>query len=236
MQSAAADGAENLRDEPGWMIQQKHIMNGRQRLLITPTKLRVDNLELGYSLIADSKLSTISAFNSKRGLRFSMPIEKFRWRLAKAFLYANAEAPEVSMWKKVESVKIQNTLADCFRCSEETTYFKGSKVGGGFLAGAKRKATITYSLFVTKEIPIAPVLMRVIDELEGVPQFSGVPLFMKSFYGDTRTNRIPFETTEIRRQKFKSSIWTVPNQYKTAKDISEITSGDMGFLQDLVNE
>lgn len=225
------------KGELGWLLEQKHNMNGRQRMFISLTKVRVDNLDLGYSLVADVAHSTVSVFHPKKKLRYSTPLEKFSWRLSKAFLYANAEAPPAAKWKKVASGRTNDLTSDCFRCSEETTYFRGSKVGGGYLAGSKRKATVTYSVFVTNEIATSSALVKVIDELQGVPPLiPGFPLFMKSYYSDTRTTRIPIETKEVKKQKLADSVWYVPSGYKTAKNISEVTSGDMTFLQDLVGD
>ncbi len=74
----------------GWILKQKHITNGRQSLFVSPKKLRIDNMDTGYSMIADAPRGTLTLHNKSKQLRITIPITEFNSKLARAFVYIGA--------------------------------------------------------------------------------------------------------------------------------------------------
>lgn len=115
---------------------------------------------------------------------------------------------------------------------ETQTFFKGSKKGG-FLAGAKHQVPVRHTIIVSKDIPIARPLSKLLSELQGLPDLGGVPLRTASYFPPTDV-RYGLETEAKKSGGIDPAKFTVPASYKQVKNISEVTSRDPSVLTDFL--
>lgn len=224
-------GAETA--ESGWVISQKHKMNGRQDLLICPTKIRIDNIDLGYSVIADANSKSVTVFNASKCVRFRQPIDRIVSKIARASIYINIEIPLITAWTKITEQRISGMRSECYSCDEKASKFSGQG-RGGYLAGKKRSVIVTHTVWFNKEIPIAKSLSTVVSDLQGAPHLGGIALRMQSQSTNLEAPTLQFDTIRIARQKISSKQFVVPANFKDAKHISEVTSGDSALLEELL--
>lgn len=222
--AVAANGVED-----GFVISQKHTCNGKQVLYICPNKIRIDNLDPGYSIIADATNGSMWFISTKKQLRFRQPIGKYKSKLAKMSFYANLEIPSVSTWQRCYDEQILNLKGTCYCSQDAINRFSGS---GGYLVSKSRKSVLRYSVYVCKAIRVAKSLEVMLNELQGTPQIGGVPLKFITQTGDQRKYKI--ETLKVSRQSIAREKWAVPAQYKEAKSEVAVTSGDSSLLEEFV--
>lgn len=220
----------------GWKFSQKHNINGRQNIFICKKAVRIDNLDLGYSMIADATAGTVVLFNSNKKLRHTKRLNEFAHQLARPFMYASSDIPPVSGWKKNGITSAGNIKAEWYRTEEGTTFFAGNRKSGGFLAGPKREATETHDLLICRETGVAPVLSKFLSEFQCTPDIGGVPFELRTKYSDSKNVRVIFHTVGTSHDKFDSNTWSVPPQCKETSNESSVTSGDGSLLEEIVGQ
>lgn len=219
--------------ELGWFVSQKHKMNGRQDLFICPTKIRIDDVDLGYSVIADSNSKALTVINSSKRVRFRQPLDRIVSKIARASIYINIEIPPTAAWKKCDEPRVSGPRMACYTCDEKGNEFSGQG-RGGYLAGKKRKLNVRHTVWFSEDIQIFKSLSNVIGDMQGSPHLGGVPLRMQSQTSDLEPPVLQFDTLRASRQKISSKQFIIPANFKDAKHISEVTSGDSGLLEELL--
>lgn len=217
----------------GWMLVQEHAVNGKQVLYIAPHSLRIDNMNIGYTVIADSKTQTIDFFNDRRKLRYKAPLKSFNYELVKMVRSMLGDDPTAVQWKKVKDGSVGNLGVKCYEASDTSTTFSGSR-NGGYLAGAKHVATVHFSLSVSKDILTTKEFSRLVAELEGTPDLGGIPIRQFCTFSDSAAVRTNLETTEGKHIAIDTTKWQVPTGYKQANKLSEIMSLEIPGVEDLL--
>lgn len=217
-----------------WRLEQKHKLNGRQILLIGDNKWRLENRDLGYTLIADGPKAVVYAFNKNKNLRCSSSFADFNCSAVRLVRVVSGEELKDLTWKPIPHKGSARHPNSYYQATAERTCFKGSK-SGGFLAGAKYSVKVRYTLAVSNEIKLPANVAKVLADFQGTPAF-GVPtqeIFEAADRGAPTSN---LETVDIKRIADSQSIWTVPGGYKETKQIADVvTSGDTTLFEDFAD-
>src|SRR5262249_4312030 len=158
------------------MLVQKHAVNGQEVCYIAPGLLRIENQNIGYTVIADAKAETISFFHDKKKLCFKKRLKDFNYQQVKLIGAIMSEDSAAMRWHKSEDTSLGNQRVSLYKASETRVSFSGSRVGGGYLAGAKRNVLVNLNLYVSKDIVVPKELSRAYAELQGTPDVGGIAI------------------------------------------------------------
>lgn len=208
-------------------------MNGRQEMFICAKKIRIDNLDLGYSVIADADSKSLTVINIPKRLRFRQPIDRIVSKIGRASIYANIETPALSAWKRCKDEQLIGFKGVCYCCVEKTSEFSG-RGRGGYLSGKRTPLTVTHVIIYDMEIPLSKSLSNVINDFQGTPQLGGVPIKMQNQYSDNSPTIVQFDTLKMSRQKHSAKLFAIDPSYKEAKQITQVTTGDSSLLEELL--
>ncbi len=220
----------------GWLLTQKHNANGNQRVYVFPQHLRVENLDLGHTVIADAQTGKVWIFNDTRKISCCVNWDKFEHSFSK-FMSVGGENLAKLKWTRTKDPK--NTVlaglpTNCFKAFDEKLYFKGG--GGGFVAGGSRMINVEHTLFLASKIKTSPKLIKVFSEIQTGPTLDGIPLKQTSFFAQHNKLKTFLDTLTAKEISNDKKFWTIP-KYKevpTIADVANVT--DKGFIEDLIGK
>ncbi len=220
-----------------YFLKQKHGFNGNQSLYIGKNMWRLDNPDLGYSLIAFGGSGKVSVFNLKKKLRFDSPLKTFSCQTTKLFRIAAGENLNAMKWQRAEKKEMTGTgKSTCFNAKEVRTYFRGSQ-SGGFLSGDKYHVEVRYRVWISDDIAVSRPLSRILADFQGTPDLGGIPLKEITEYSDRKEQKLNLETVELRRERFSDATWQVPVNCTFAKELADVISTtDKSELEDLIGD
>ena len=220
----------------GWLLSQKHTANGRQLVYVFPEKLRVENVKMGYTLVADAPSGKVWIFNDQRRIMCCVPWDKFEHSFSKMMEIGGENISKLK-WAKAKDPK--NTVSSglkthCFKATDEKLYFKGG--GGGFVSGGSRMVKVDYTIYVAEKITTSPKLLKVLAEMQTSPVLDGVPLREESFFNDYRKQRVFLETQEAKQIPDDKKLWDIP-KYRQVRTVTEVTNmTDQTFIEDILGK
>ena len=219
----------------GWKLVQKQIFNGHQTIYLFPATIKIENHDLGYTLILDSGKNTANIFSNSKKLRCSIPIEKFHNSVASTLSIAG-ECPAGLPWSKTGGPRLKefgDLSGRWYSADEAKNIFAGSK-HGGYLAGARRIEHVQHLLFVTNSIVVDPALKKIICQLQGEPQLGGVSLMQYSRCKENGKTVNWLTTEHVEKVKWSQVDWKIP-AFKVADQSEIISSGESNMIEDLFN-
>ena len=220
--------------EHGWKLSQKHIFNGREEVYIFPSLLKVKFVDLGYTLISDNKVGTVSVYSDSKKIRCLLPIDKFHSSISSTLSIAS-ECPAGLSWRPCtvrspgEPAKIAGKW---YSAVELKNMFKGSP-HGGFLAGGRRVEHCTHMLFVTDSIKVAPRLNKIFCEMQGEPDLQALPLNQFCNYLETHDRKSWLKTEVLEPVKLDLLSMKVPD-YPLASQLDVTTPSQSNIFEDLL--
>ena len=220
----------------GWMLKQKHGANGEQVIYVFPQHLRIENTQLGLTIVGDAQTGKVWLFNDRRKLSCCVNWDKFEHSFAKIMQMGGESLPHLN-WSKAKNSKgptIAGLPTTKYVTTDEKLYFGGG--GGGFISGGGKKVIIDYTIFVANKIETSPKLLKVLSEMQTTPTLKGVPLQEISFYNDNKKERIFLRTLSAKQIPDDKKLWNIPKykQVATQNDVASVT--DTGFLEDMVGK
>ena len=218
-----------------YFLKQKHGFNGNQNLYFGKNKWRLDNPDLGYSIIADGESGKISLFNLKKKLRFESPLKDFNCHTAKLCRIVAGENLSELKWRRIGDSKLPEFARSVrYQATETRTYFRGSQ-SGGYLSGSKYFVKVKYTVWIDHETSIPKQLSRILAEFQGTPDLGGVPVKQITEYSDKANPRSNLETLLVRRERSGAEIWRTPESCsRTSKLADVVSTTDESMLKDLI--
>lgn len=218
-----------------WRLRQNHKLNGKQNLYIGENKWRLENTDLGYTLIADGSKGMIDVFNKNKKLRYRSRFADFNCNAVRLVRVVSGEELKDLSWKRISNKNsLRRSPQTYFQATTERTCFRGSS-SGGFLAGAKYKVHVRYTLAVSNEIKLPGNTAKVLSDFQGAPNL-GIPVQEIIEYSDRSKPTCNLETIEMMHVPMTANLWIAPKEYKETKQIADVvTSGDTSLLEDFAN-
>lgn len=220
----------------GWVLKQKHSANGEQVIYIFPQRLRIENLQLGLTIVGDAQTGKVWLFNNNRKLSCCVNWDKFEHNFAKIMQMGGESLPHFK-WTKAKDPKgpvVAGLATTRFVSSDEKLYFGGG--GGGFISGGGKKIRVDYTIYAADKIQTSPRMHKVLAEMQTTPNLGSVPLEEISHYSDNNKNRTFLRTLSAKQIPDEKKLWEIPNykQVATQNDVASVT--DAGFLEDMVGK
>ncbi len=218
-----------------YSLKQKHGFNGNQRLCVGKNMWRLDNPDLGYTVVANDVSGKITVFSVKKKLRFDAPLKDFNCQTVKLFKIAAGESLNEMKWNRIGKRELPDTgKTTCFQATETRTCFRGSQ-SGGFLSGSKYQVKVKYTVWISDDILVSKQLSRILAEFQGTPDLGGVPVKRITEYSDRDKPTINLETTLIGRERLSAVTWKTPALFSSAHKLADvINTTDESVLQDLI--
>ncbi len=229
-------GAEAAPAFKGWLLTQKHSANGNQRIYVFPERLRIENIDLGNTLIADSQTGKVWVFNDTRKILCCDRWDRFEHSFSK-MMSVGGESIAKLKWSKAKNPS--NTLVaglatNCYKAYDEKLYFKGG--GGGYVSGDSRMIDVEHTMYLANKIRTSPKLVKVLSEMQTAPILDGVPLKQTSYFTQHKKLRVFLDTRDAKEIGDDKKFWAIP-KYKlvpTVADVANVT--DRGFLEDVMGK
>lgn len=219
----------------GWLLRQTHSANGEQRVYVFPEHLRIENLHLGTTVVADARTGKAWVFNDQRKVCCCVNWDKFEHSFAKIMQLGGESLPHLK-WTQVKDKKntvIAGLPTNKFMAVDEKLYFGGG--GGGFISGAGKMVLIDYTIYTASKIVTSPKLLKVLADMQTTPVLSGVPLQQMSLY-DKKRERIFLNTREAKQIPEDKKLWLIP-KYKQVSTLAQVNSlTDSGLLEDMMGK
>jgi hypothetical protein len=220
----------------GWQLTQKHSANGTQRIFVFPQHLRIENLDLGNTVIADGDTGKVWIFNDTRKISCCVNWDKFEHSFSK-FMSVGGENVGKLKWTKTKDPKktvIAGLDTSCYKAFDEKLYFKGG--GGGFVAGGSRMINVEHTLYLASKIKTSPKLIKVLSEMQTGPTLDGIPLKQTSFFAQHNKLKVFLDTLTAKEISDDKKFWTIP-KYKVVPTIADVANvTDKGFIEDLIGK
>lgn len=220
----------------GWLLNQKHSANGEQKIYVFPQRLRIENTQLGLTIVGDAQTGKVWLFNDRRKLSCCVNWDKFEHNFAQIMQMGGESLPHFK-WVKAKNSKgptVAGLTTTTFISSDEKLYFGGG--GGGFIAGGGKKIRVDYTIYIAEKIQTSPRMLKVLAEMQTAPNLGGVPLQEISHYSDNNKERIFLRTRSAEQIPDDKKLWEIPKykQVATQNDVASVT--DAGFLEDMVGK
>lgn len=220
----------------GWLLVQRHKANGDQLVYVFPEKLRVENTSAGNTLIADANTGKVWIFSDSRKVICSVPWDKYEHSFSQ-IMQMGGENLTKFKWapaKDPNKTVIATQTTKCYKAMEDKLLFKGG--GGGFVSGGTKRVFVTYTLYTSDKIRIAPKLVKVLSQLQTVPTLDGVPLREESRFSDSLKVRAYLNTVSTKQISDDKKYWQIP-KYRQVARVSDVTSmTDTVFIEDLLGK
>jgi len=231
-----AIAATTEANSKGWLLKQKHCANGEQRVYILPQHLRVENVHLGTTVIADAQTGKVWLFSDERKISCCVNWDKFEHSFSKIMQIGGESLPQLK-WNRAKDSKgpvIAGFPTTKYVTSDEKMYFGGG--GGGFLSGGGRKVMVDCTIYATNNITTSPKILKVLSEMQTTPVLSGVPLQEISFYRDRKKTKTYLNTLSATQITDDKKFWAIPKykQVATPNQVTSVTDG--GLLEDMVSK
>lgn len=217
----------------GWRLSQAQLFNGNQKVYVFPTRVKIENSDLGYTLIMDEPSAVVDIFNDHKKLRCRVPLNKFHSSVASTLSVAG-ECPAGLPWVKTRAPQpkdLANVPGTWYLATEAKNLFAGSE-HGGYLAGAKRVEHAKHMLFVSSAVVVAPALNKIFCELQGEPRLDGFPLLQFVHFVETGRSKYWLQTTRADKIRFDQVDWKIPD-YKEGSQLDVLTSKESRILEEL---
>ncbi len=234
--TAGVSAAANPPVSTGWRLTQKHSANGRQNIYVFPERLRVENVDLGYCLIADAQTGKVWVFNDSRKISCSVNWDKFEHSFAK-FMSVGGENIAKLKWSRAKDPKktaIFGLATHCFKAHDDKLYFRGG--GGGFVSGGSRVINVEHTMYLADKIKTSPKLIKVFSEMQTVPVLDAVPLKETSFYAEHNKLKTYLDTLAVKEIGDDKKLWTLPKYQQMPKVADVVNVTDKGFLEDIMGK
>lgn len=218
----------------GWMLEQKHAANGHQIIYVFPEKLRVENTDIGNTLIADEQSGKVWVFSDRRKLACCVDWNRFEHSFSKMMQVGGENTSKLSwkLSKEPEKTVVAGLATRAYKASDEKLYFKGG--GGGFMSGGSKHVKVSYTSYIAETIPISPRNCKVLAEMQTMAVLGGVPL-RGTLHREGRV-RTDLDTISAKQVPNDNKLWAVP-KYKLAASVGDVTNvTDEGFIQDLLGK
>jgi hypothetical protein len=220
----------------GWLLTQNHSANGTQHVYVFPMRLRIENIDLGNTVIADAQTGRVWVFNDSRKILCSVTWDRFEHSFSK-IMSVGGESIAKLKWAKASDPKktvIAGLSTNCYKAYDEKLYFKGG--GGGFVSGGSRMIDVEHTMYLASKIKTSPRLVKVFSEMQTAPTLDGVPLKQTSFFRQHSKLKVFLDTLAAKEVGDDKKFWTIPKykQVPTVADVTNVT--DRGFLEDVMGK
>lgn len=220
----------------GWLLTQRHSANGIQQIYVFPERLRVENKDLGHTLIADAKTGKVWVFNDTRKISCCVNWDRFEHSFSQMMSVGGENISKLK-WSRTKDSKrtaVAGLPTNCYKAYDEKLYFK--RGNGSFIAGSGHMIDVEYTLYVASKIKTSPRLVKVFSEMQTAPTLDGLPLKQTSYFRQHNKLRRFLDTLAAKEISDDKKFWAVP-KYKvvpTIADVANIT--DRSFLEDVMGK
>ncbi len=228
------------QSEKGWLLTQTHPANGKQKVFVFPSHLRIENPNLGYTVVADADSGNVWTFNDARKMVCCLKWDRFEHNFSN-LLDLGGENMARMKWSPAKEKKgpvILGLETETYEAKGDRFTFKGSGGRGGFISGGGKTENIDFTVYTARKIVTNSKLLKVLCQMETIPIMGGVPLRQTSYYPNRNPKilRVRFDTSAARKISDDKKLWAIP-KYKTVVTVTEVASQtDKAFIKDLLGE
>lgn len=229
--------AATTQESKGWLLKQQHTANGQQNVYVFPEHLRIENVDIGHTVIADAKSGKVWLFSDERKVQCCVNWDKFEHTFSK-IMQIGGENISKMQWTKAKDSKGPLTAGletTKYVSSEEKLYFGGGR-SGGFISGGGRKIKVDCTLYIADKIKTSPRLIKVFAEMQTTPILGGIPLQEMSFYHSRNKEKVYLKTLSAKQISDDPKLWAIP-KYKLVDKPQQVTSvTDSDLIEDMIGK